>query len=124
MTIRADGGQLRELLNHPALFPLSEMAGFTGLVFMGTFQPVPCPGMIKGNLTPAGCLMAVLTTGFRIVLLIQERDMDIFVAVGTICSQLSKGPPVVLFMAFKTRSGQVSSCQLKGVSVVSFNGIT
>jgi hypothetical protein len=78
--------------------------------------------VIKVNFTPFIAAMAALTGSFPVIFFIQEKFMDIIMAIDTADTNLSETPFVILFMTGKTGCGQVGAFQLKFSLVMPFNG--
>ena len=128
MTFQTVGGKLREDLHRPGQLSRSyllnwfEMTRSAGLFLMGSFKDVTCPGMIKCYFVPTIHAVAAYTARFRIIFLLQNRFVDILMAIPTVYSYLPETPPIILLVTGKAGGCQVSPAQLKGTLVMHFDG--
>jgi hypothetical protein len=78
--------------------------------------------MIKGYFVPFVAVMAGYTTRFRIIFVIEDRLMNVFVAIVAGDTYLPEAPSVILLMATETGCRQVCTSQFKGTLVMHFKG--
>jgi hypothetical protein len=98
------------------------MTGFAGLAKMGAFQYVSCFRMIKGHFAPPVAVMTIHTFRFRIIFGIEDRLMDILMAIVTLDPYIPEAPLIILFMTCETGRCQVRARQFKGSFIMHFNG--
>ncbi len=89
---------------------------------MSAFQGISCFRMIKGYFAPFVAAMAIHTTWFRVIFGIEDRLMDVLMAIITFYTYLPEAPSVILFMTGETGCCQVSTGQFKGTLIMQFNG--
>ena len=78
--------------------------------------------MIKGYFTPFVAVMAIHTSRFRVIFLIQDRLMDVLMAIVAFDTYLPEAPCIRFFMTGETGRCQVCASQFKGTFIVHFNG--
>jgi hypothetical protein len=78
--------------------------------------------MIKGYFAPFVAAVAIYTARFRIVFVLQDRLMNVFMTIVAGDSYLPEAPSVIFLMTTETGSCQVRTSQLKGALVMHFNG--
>jgi hypothetical protein len=122
VAVQAVGRELGELLHHRSLAPGPEMAGPAGLLSMGAFQQVVCKGMVEGDVAPSGIFVAGGALLVRVILLIQDRRMDVFVTVLTQGADPPEFPAISFPVAVKAWDGQVRPTESKWRLLMLFYG--
>ena len=90
------------------------MAGPAGLLPVFPFQAVTREGMVKAYITPAGILMADRTLFIGVVLGLQDRRMDVFMAVAACDADLPEFPAVSFPVTVKAGCCQMGPVQDEG----------
>ena len=89
---------------------------------MGPFEQVACEGMVESDVAPAGIFVAGAALFVRVVLLIQDRRMDVFVTIVARLADPPEFPAIRFFVAVKARDGQVRPAECKWRLLMLFKG--
>ena len=90
---------------------------------MCSFQKVARGVMVKGDIAPPGVFVACQAMLIRIVFLIQNRSVNVLVAVAALFTDLPELPAFTFAVAVETGYGLVSTTKGKGSFIVPLDGI-
>ena len=123
VAFQAIGRESGEILALSTRFSGAYMAGPARLFPVCPFQQVARGIMVKGDIVPAGVLVASQAILAGIVLWIQNCSMNVFVAVAALFTDLPELPAFTFAVAVETGDGLVSATKGKGSFSVSFDGV-
>jgi hypothetical protein len=123
MTVGTAGGQARKPLNHDSRRIPYKMTNPAAFGCMGAVKQETGAGMVKRNFAPGCGFMAGIAVLVRVILFLEERTVNVLVAVGTANSDVFETPFGLFPVTGKTGCGQVGILQPEAACVMLLDGI-